>query len=83
MAKGKNKIITKRNQSNMSPLERSSFTAANPRHPITSEKQELDLKSHLMMLTEDFKKDINNSLKEIQENMSQQEALKKGNTKIP
>ena len=51
--------------------------------PNTTQKQDLDLKSHLMMLTEDFKKDINNSLKEIQENMSQQEALKKGNTKIP
>jgi hypothetical protein len=28
----------------------------------------MDLKSHLMMMMEDFKKDINNSLKEIQEN---------------
>jgi hypothetical protein len=28
----------------------------------------VDLKSYFMMLIEDFKKDINNSLKEIQEN---------------
>jgi hypothetical protein len=28
----------------------------------------LDLKSYFMMLVEDFKKDINNTLKEIQEN---------------
>ena len=38
----------------------------NPGHPNTPEKQELDLKSHLMMLIEEFKKDINNSIKEIQ-----------------
>jgi vacuolar-type H+-ATPase subunit E/Vma4 len=36
-----------------------------------------DLKSYLMMLIQDFKKDINNSLKEIQENTGKQvEALK-------
>jgi hypothetical protein len=40
-------------------------------------KQDLDLKSYLMMLVEDFKKVINNSLKEIQENIAKQvEALK-------
>ena len=38
----------------------------------TTEKQELDLKSYLMMLVKGFKKDLNNSLKEIQENMGQQ-----------
>jgi ribosome recycling factor len=44
----------------------------------TQEKQDSDLKSHLMMMTEDFRKDINNSLKEIQENTGKQvEALKK------
>jgi hypothetical protein len=31
-------------------------------------KQDSDLKSYLMMLVEDFKKGIDNSLKEIQEN---------------
>jgi hypothetical protein len=35
--------------------------------PNTLEKEGVDLKSHFMMLIEDFKKDINNSLKEIQE----------------
>jgi hypothetical protein len=34
----------------------------------TPEKQDLDLKSPLMMLIKDIKKDINNSHKEIQEN---------------
>jgi hypothetical protein len=32
----------------------------------------MDLKSLLMMIMEDFKKEINNSLKEIQENASNQ-----------
>jgi hypothetical protein len=41
-------------------------------------EKDLDLKSHLMVLMEDFKMDRNNSLKEIQENTSKQvEALKK------
>ena len=40
-------------------------------------EKDLDLKSHLMVLMEDFKMDRNNSLKEIQENTSKQvEALK-------
>jgi hypothetical protein len=41
------------------------------------EKQDSDVKPLLMTLIEDFKKDINNSLKEIQENADKQvEALK-------
>jgi hypothetical protein len=43
----------------------------------TSEKQDLDLKSYLMIVVEDFKKSINNSFKQIQENTAKQvEALK-------
>jgi hypothetical protein len=41
-------------------------TIASPGHNITQEKQDSDLKSLLMMI-EDFKKDINNSSTEIQE----------------
>jgi hypothetical protein len=33
-----------------------------PGYPNTPEKQNSDLKSHLMMMIEDFKKDINNSV---------------------
>ena len=48
-----------------------------PGYPNILEKQDVDLKSYLMMLIEDFKKDINSSLKEIQENTGKQvEALK-------
>jgi gas vesicle protein len=52
-------------------------TTASPGYPNTPEKQDLDLKSYLMMLVEDFKKDIDNSLKEIQENTARKvEVLK-------
>jgi hypothetical protein len=40
--------------------------------PQYTRKQDLYLKSYLMVLEEDFKRDINNSLKEIQENTSKQ-----------
>ena len=46
----------------------------------TSEKQDLNIKSHLMMLIEDFKKDINNSFTEVQENMSQHFQVLKNET---
>jgi septal ring factor EnvC (AmiA/AmiB activator) len=44
----------------------------NPGYLNTPEKQDSDLKSHLMMNIEELKKDINNSLKEIQENTGKQ-----------
>jgi hypothetical protein len=57
--------------------EASTPTRASPGYPNISEKQDLDLKSYRIVLVEDFKKDINNSLKEIQENTGKQvEALK-------
>jgi hypothetical protein len=44
----------------------------------TPEKQDLDLKTYLMILVEDIKKGINDSLKEIQENSAKEiEVLKK------
>jgi hypothetical protein len=42
-------------------------TTASPGYPNTPEKQDSDLNSYGMMLVEDFKKEINKSLKEIQE----------------
>jgi hypothetical protein len=36
-----------------------------PGYPNIPEKQDSDSKSHLMMMIEEFKKDINNSSKEI------------------
>ena len=48
-----------------------------PGYPNKPEKKDTDLKSYLMVVVEDFKKGINYSLKEIQENTAKQvEALK-------
>jgi hypothetical protein len=83
MAGGKPKNISNRNQGYLASSEPNSPTIASPRHTITLEKQGSDLKT-LMMMIEDFKKDINNSLKEIQENTGKQvEALKEETEKIP
>jgi hypothetical protein len=48
--------------------ESNSPTITNPGYTITLGKKDWYQKSLLMMMIEDFKKDINNSLKEIQEN---------------
>jgi uncharacterized protein YlxW (UPF0749 family) len=59
------------------PPQLSSPIIVNSGYLNTPEKQDPDLKSHLMVMIEYFKKDINSSLKEIQENTSKQvEALK-------
>jgi hypothetical protein len=69
MVKGKHKNINNRNQDYLASSESSSPTTVNPGYPNTSEKQDSDLKSHLMIIMiEEFKKDINNSLKEIHKN---------------
>jgi hypothetical protein len=77
MAKGKCKSINNRNQGYLTPSEPISPTTASPGYPNTPEKQDSDLKSYFMNMIEDFSKDINNSLKEIQENTGKQvEVLK-------
>ena len=78
MAKGKSKNLTNRNQDNSASSESNTATTAIPRHCNTPKKQDSNLKLYLMMLEEEFKKDINNSLKEIQENTPKElEVLKK------
>jgi hypothetical protein len=57
--------MSNRNRGYLASSEPNSPTIASPGYTITLEKQ--DLKSLLMMMIEDIKKDINNSLKEIQE----------------
>jgi hypothetical protein len=76
MVKGNHRNLTNRNQDYLASSEPSSPTTASPRYPNTPEKQDADLKSYLMMLIEDFKKVINNPLKEIQENTGKQVELK-------
>jgi hypothetical protein len=76
MVRGKHKNFTNRNQGYLASSEPSSSTTASPRYPNTLEKQDSDLKSLCMMMI-DFKKDINNSLKDIKEKTAKQvEALK-------
>jgi hypothetical protein len=67
VVRGKGKSISNRIQSYL-VLQNPSFpSTVTPVYPNTPEKQDSYLKLHLMMI-ENFKKDINNSLKEIQEN---------------
>jgi len=78
MARGKCRNPSNRNQDYIASSEPNSPTKANTEYPNTPEKQDVDLKSHLIMMMEDFKKDIKNSLREIQENTSKQvEGLEK------
>jgi hypothetical protein len=73
MAKGKHKNISNRNLGYLASSETSSPTKESPGYLNTPEKQDYDLKSHLMTMIEDFK-DINNSCKKIiQENTGKQE----------
>jgi hypothetical protein len=75
--KGKRKNFTNRNQEQWASSEPSTPTIVSPGYPNTPEKQAVDLKLYLMVVVEDFKKDINNSLKEIQEYTAKQvEVLK-------
>jgi hypothetical protein len=62
MAKGKRKNPTNRNQDQSPSSEHSTPTPTSPGHPNTPEKKDPDLKTYLMMMVEDIKKDFNNSL---------------------
>ena len=63
MAGGKCKNISNRNQDYLASSELNSPTIASPGYSITPEKQDSNLQSVLMMVVDDFKKNINNSLK--------------------
>jgi DNA anti-recombination protein RmuC len=77
MVKGKRKNLTNRNQDHSASSKPSTPTTESPGYPNTPKKQDSDLKSYHMMLVDDSKKGINNSIKEIQENTTRQvEALK-------
>jgi hypothetical protein len=61
----------------LASLEHSSHTTVSSGYSNTPEKQVSNLKSHLMMMIEDFKRTIINSLTEIQEDTGKQvEAIK-------
>jgi gas vesicle protein len=67
MVKGKCKNLTNRTQNHSLSSEPST-----PTQPVLDTPTNSDLKSYLMMLVEDIKKGINNSLKEIQENSTKE-----------
>ena len=66
MERSKGKNMSNRRQGYLASSETTSPNTASPGYSNTPEKQNSDLKSHLMMMIENFKKDINKSLKEIQ-----------------
>ena len=72
MTADKHKNRIKRNQSYLASSEPNSPTITTPGYTITPEKKGMDLKSLRMMMMEDYKKEVNNFLKEIQENTSNQ-----------
>jgi hypothetical protein len=72
MVKGRHKKLTNRNQDHSPSSEHRTPTSAIPEHPNTPKKLDPDLKAYLMMMVEDIKKDLNNSLKEIQENTAKE-----------
>jgi hypothetical protein len=58
MARGKHKNRRNRNQGYLASSEPNSPTTASPGYTITPEKQDMDIKSLLMMMMEDFKKEM-------------------------
>jgi hypothetical protein len=76
--RGKDKNISKRNQGYLALSELSCPITGSPGYPKTPEKEDSDSKSDLIMMIQNFKEDINNYIKEIQENMGKNvEALNK------
>jgi hypothetical protein len=63
MAGGKHKNRSNRNQGYLASSKPNSHTITSPGYTITPQKQDMDLKSLLMMMIEDYKKEINNPLK--------------------
>jgi hypothetical protein len=63
VAKGKCKNLTNRNQDHSASSEPSTPTTASPGYPNTPEKQDLDLKSYLMMLVKILRRTLITHLK--------------------
>ena len=64
MPKGKSKNLTNRNQDHLATSEHSTPSTVSSEQPNTPKKQDLDFKSYLMMLVEDFKRALMTHLKE-------------------
>jgi hypothetical protein len=72
MAKGKRKNPTNKNQDHSPSSERSTPTPPSPGHPNTTENLDPELKTFLMMMIEDIKKDFHKSLKDLQESTAKE-----------
>ena len=77
MAKGKRKNPTNRNQDHSPSSERSTPTPPSPGHTNTTENLDPDLKTFLMMMIEDIRKDFNNLKKYKRTLLKSYESLKK------
>jgi len=64
MARGKHRNPGNRNKDYMASSEPNSHTKANMEYPNTPQKQDLVSKSYFIIMLEDFKKDVKNSLRE-------------------
>ena len=63
MVKGKRKNLTNRNQEHWASSEPSTPTTASPGCPNTSEKQDADLNSYLMIVVENLRRALITHLK--------------------
>jgi hypothetical protein len=83
MSRGKQKNISNRNQGYLASSEPNSPPIASPGYPQHTRKARFRSKVVSHDDDKDFKKDINNSLNEIQENTGKQVEALKEETKIP
>ena len=72
MVRGKQENISNRSQCDLAGSEHTSSTTASSGYSDTSEKQDSDLKSHLLKMMEAFKENINSSLKKYRRKGHQQ-----------
>jgi chromosome segregation ATPase len=73
---GKHNNLTNRKQDHSPSSECSTPTSPSPGHPNRCKNLDPDLKTYLMMIVEDIKKDFNNTLKEIQNTAKELHVLK-------
>jgi chromosome segregation ATPase len=72
MVKGRHKNLTNRKQNHSPSSDPSTPPSDITGYPNTPKSLDPDLKTYLMMMVDDNKKDFNNSLKEIQENTAKE-----------
>jgi hypothetical protein len=79
-SKRPSKEYSQQKPGHLTPPEYSYPTTASPGYPNTTKAQENDLKYNFIKMAEAFKEEMNESLKEIQENTIKQEKVSKEET---